>query len=1511
MIISATNGGGTDSKTLVWTITKKPLTITGLTGVDKIYDATSSATLSGTPVLNTIVSGDDVSIAGSPTASFTSKTVGAAKTITVTGYTLGGTKAGNYTISQPTGLTANITEKTLTVTGATAQNKVYDGTTAATITGAALVGVISGDVVTVSGGGTFASANVNAGIAVTTGLSLAGVDSGNYTLTQPTGLTADITKANPVFTTSAIAVLVGGNYTLPSANVSSTSNGILSYSMIDNAAATLTRGNTINGIAVGTNILTVNQASSANYNAGNTTVGVNVSTYSVGDYQSINDGNWHSTASSGSINTWQQYDGTNWVNISNSPPSNSASLGTKTVYIKNSIMLVGNNTAPNVVIENDGILNTSTVAATFGNLRVKTGGTFNRKSSAGIKPLGNFEIEDGGNAYLELNSSPATGLSTSIWQGIEKFHANSNIYVTSTQNNGNYTIIPSINDITPLNNAYFGNLIIDKYSGNSIVLLPIGFSGIFTAGDLIFRNSNNDIRFLNSDYSAIINGDLVIDNTFTNRKVNLYAAATGTATITVLGNIIHNGNDNLNLGTTAGGTTNLNLKGDLIVGLNAKLISTTTTSSTINFIGAGDGTTDALTQALDVANQTTASNIIFNVNSGAYVKLINQDLTLGSNSKFNVLSGGTLDFGFNETTALNVVRVSTPTLSSGQIFDAQTGSTLKITSPQGITSAADYTGNVQIGASGKRAFASGLNTNYYYIGKVNQVTGNGLPTSSAIVAAPSRNVIVEMDDDALTLQASGVQRFNSSATLEIRKGIVVDDSFNNFSNSGLSVENGNLKMTGGRYRLNTSGIQPALKGVYDLSAGIIEFAKTGNPIQQIRGGDTYFYPHIEVTGKEVYHTSANINMKPNALFSVETDGMITATADSEQIISSDNANKATLELKDGAVFRTAAAEGFYGPADGINPTPSVRDNMLLELKPGSTVEYARSSEGGGLPQDVPDGNQNVTAVPSGYQNLKISGNGIKKAQGEITVNQMTNLTSVSATLTVPDYNEITNPVYSVFYALGGIDNTNATTGKFILGNDAIMLQNANAFNDNASIQVRRQFNLTNDRLDYNFLSSPVFNQNLKAIYGGDDLYVPFVTVLNESTNFFVNAKPADYAVQGKGFAVKEPILDYTGNTAIFKGKPNNGDDINIDITRFAINRGWNLIGNPYPSNLDLKAFYTENGSKMDNAEFRFWDNRVNKTYKQYGGNYIGYSYALFNAASGTNGAGNPAPGGDAGDNSGPLGSTSSTNELFRYVKVGQGFLIRAKDIGVTAPVSFKNNQRVTLQPSRGFFGKEVPLDDLFRLQLISSDELYLTQTVVYFNGGNNAFGIEDSKHPNSSSSDAFYSFADDQKTIINGRSSFSPTDVVNLGTNHFVAGNYKIRAIDKVGVFENAQSIYLKDKLLNTITDITTEAYNFESAAGQFTNRFEIVYEQGAVLATGTSNLSKVEVFREAADFVVRSTAKKIDNIEIYDAAGRLVLTLASRSKEVHFNSETLVEGMYILKISTEDGEQVTKKIRK
>lgn len=109
------------------------------------------------------------------------------------------TNALGYDVSAVTGGTLTVEAKTINASGAAADDRTYDGTTSATLSGALALsagGVVAGDDVSLSGAASasFADANAGSGKAVSiSGVTLSGADAGNYVLTLP-GLSADITR---------------------------------------------------------------------------------------------------------------------------------------------------------------------------------------------------------------------------------------------------------------------------------------------------------------------------------------------------------------------------------------------------------------------------------------------------------------------------------------------------------------------------------------------------------------------------------------------------------------------------------------------------------------------------------------------------------------------------------------------------------------------------------------------------------------------------------------------------------------------------------------------------------------------------------------------------------------------------------------------------------------------------------------------------------------------------------------------------------------------------------------------------------------------------------------------------------------------------------------------------------------------------------------------------------------------------------------------------------------------
>lgn len=235
-----------------FTLNPKPVTVSGITVTDKVYDGTTDATIDCTnaTVNEADIVGEDVvgvTNATGATGKFDSKDVGNGKTVTITGLTLTGEDAANYTLSTPVTTTGNITKRPVTVSvDGVSVTKEYDGTTAAgNVTGeASVTGTVGSETVTVSVvAGDYTDKNVGDDKTVPLTLSLSGDDAGNYTLSDTTAtvtasITAkDVSAADKNFEQN---VVVGvGDFTVPTFTgvtvngVAETVAGMVTYTIGD------------------------------------------------------------------------------------------------------------------------------------------------------------------------------------------------------------------------------------------------------------------------------------------------------------------------------------------------------------------------------------------------------------------------------------------------------------------------------------------------------------------------------------------------------------------------------------------------------------------------------------------------------------------------------------------------------------------------------------------------------------------------------------------------------------------------------------------------------------------------------------------------------------------------------------------------------------------------------------------------------------------------------------------------------------------------------------------------------------------------------------------------------------------------------------------------------------------------------------------------------------------------------------------------------------------------------
>ncbi len=476
-----------------------------------------------------------------------------------------------------------------------------------------------------------------------------------------------------------------------------------------------------------------------------------------------------------------------------------------------------------------------------------------------------------------------------------------------------------------------------------------------------------------------------------------------------------------------------------------------------------------------------------------------------------------------------------------------------------------------------------------------------------------------------------------------------------------------------------------------------------------------------------------------------------------------------------------------------------------------------------------------------------------------------------------------------------------SNGKIVVESDANVVQvNDEALNMGSALVKRNLSFRSAERKEYNYLISPVEGVNLKTgIYRKADntaVTAPFVLYHNETNNKFGTSTGAYIA--GRSLAVKEPAFTSGAMpTAFFEGKLFNGR-IAYNLAYSGAEFGYNLVGNPYPSNLDLNTFYEDNELAIE-PTIRFWDNTVNDTYQQQGSGYSGNAYAIFNVLAGNRGTGISAPGS-------AQGASAAPRQPNHIVKVGQGFMVRAT--GSNKILNYSNQTRTADNTGSVFYGKGRATDDRYWLQLTAPSGITANTAVVYFERGNNMFGPEDSR--SLGGSDEIYSIVQTEKTAINGRSNFVNSDVIPLGTRHFVAGTYTIALGGKEGAFANGQNIYLKDKQAHIITRLNEAAYTFESAAGETTGRFEIIYKPETVLAADAVSKEDLLVYRNGGDFVVQAKNNKITAIEVFDASGRLVYSVQPNSFIVLIEAAMLSNGTYILRIG-QNGEFTARKIIK
>jgi hypothetical protein len=441
-------------------------------------------------------------------------------------------------------------------------------------------------------------------------------------------------------------------------------------------------------------------------------------------------------------------------------------------------------------------------------------------------------------------------------------------------------------------------------------------------------------------------------------------------------------------------------------------------------------------------------------------------------------------------------------------------------------------------------------------------------------------------------------------------------------------------------------------------------------------------------------------------------------------------------------------------------------------------------------------------------------------------------------------------------------------GSLTFENDASLVQYNDSAVNTGNIFYRRAVAALNG-YDYIYWSSPVENQILSSLYvtpppGFRYEWDPVAPNPNGSYGYWTSP-PFPEMSAGKGYIMRaSSSYGWSGSlVSEFVGVPHNGI-FNVTLQRRPNdpdeNSRWNLVGNPYPSSINAIDFLTEN-TDLD-GYVALWKHSnapspgaTQPYYQSFVYNYSN-DYMLYNK----------------------LG-TQTQDGFDGYIASGQGFFVNLLEGGTsTSTISFDNSMRNQTYANNQFFRQmQNQSQDLTNgriwIDLVDSYNNPVRSLLGYDEGASMGKDrLYDASTSTQSSQNNIYTIIDNEAYAIQGRFPFTTNDEVFLGYNASIEGTYNIAIAAVDGIFDE-QDIFLLDTSNNLIHDLKLSPYSFTTGAGEFKNRFKIIYMSSTLGTNDNEHVSDVKILSKDNSLLFESTGILISDIEIFDIQGKLLLS--------------------------------------
>jgi hypothetical protein len=427
-------------------------------------------------------------------------------------------------------------------------------------------------------------------------------------------------------------------------------------------------------------------------------------------------------------------------------------------------------------------------------------------------------------------------------------------------------------------------------------------------------------------------------------------------------------------------------------------------------------------------------------------------------------------------------------------------------------------------------------------------------------------------------------------------------------------------------------------------------------------------------------------------------------------------------------------------------------------------------------------------------------------------------------------------------------------------------------------------------------------------------------------------------IPGRGYATWPPIGN-TNYSVTFTGEMNNGE-ILVPVYRNNSEKGKNanLVGNPYPSPIDLNVFFAENSTVIEPIAY-VWTRLTDDPAAIPGPNGLNYTsanFSVYTTAMILNTQNNPDFAG---------GSTIATGQSFfvRTYKDFTGFTnapiapingpynaaTTQEEILSAGNVVFKNKMRTTAlnvtfsklsNKDNSIGGATENTGDKLWVNLTDANN-YAVQLGIYFKPtgsaefvqGEDASTIHGRKYN-------FYTQSTAEDLIVDVQDGFNeektiPLGIVNVSQDQ--QQSFTISIPKKSGVFDT-QTVYLEDTQLGVIHNLSQSSYSFITIGAVTEGRFRLRFTNDLTTVNSrTKNMENEVLLQIKNDTVfVQSLNKKIANVQVFDIytpnTSGLLLNKAQNvnAKEVTVPVKTNF-ALLNVKIVLEDGTIINKKVRK